>query len=169
MNNLPSIFLSYNPNSDFEETLAIRLHTIGAVHGFQMYRPERNLNSNSISIETMARINQSDYYILFSTNKLSPTALAEIRYAFERFHDKKRIIIIYDALIGKNMTHTDFCTELSFDRRKESPEEFIQKVLSTIKSNKPKGITKNANQDALPGLLIAGLALLILGVVLSKK
>ena len=80
MNTLPTIFISYNSNSEFEETLAIRLHTIGAVHGFNMYLPDRFNNKQGISLETQSRINLSDYYILFSTtNQLTKAALDEIQ------------------------------------------------------------------------------------------
>lgn len=171
MNILPSIFVSYNPGSEFEETLAIRLHTIGAVHGFNIFLPDRYYNSQDISIETKNRINLSNYYILFSTtNHLSRIAEQEIQYAHQKLIDKKNIIIIYDAVKGKNMRGTDQCTELFFDRRKENAEKFIARVMDTLKNtHNSKLKIKKQNQDAFAGLVLAGLGLLLLGTALNSK
>ena len=65
---LPSVFISYNPNSDIEQTLAVRLHTIGAVHGFTMLLPERFGFSKLPTNETKSRILSADYFILFSSS-----------------------------------------------------------------------------------------------------
>lgn len=69
---LPTVFISYNPNSDIDQTLAVRLHTIGAVHGFNMLLPDRVGFTKSVSNETKSRILSADYFILFSTEVLSP-------------------------------------------------------------------------------------------------
>lgn len=167
MINLPAIFISYNPGSEFEETLAIRLHTIGAVHGFDIYLPDRNSNSKNISIQTQNRINLSKYYILFSTTaKLSKIAEQEIQYAYNRLKDKSAIIIIYDAAQGKNIKGTNFCTELFFDRGKENTERFTARVMNTIINHHNKNKKQN---EAFAGLLLAGLGLLLLGVALDNN
>ena len=41
------IFSTYNPNIAKEQTLAVRLHAVGATSGFRMYLPER-YNSETI-------------------------------------------------------------------------------------------------------------------------
>ena len=166
MANHPSIFLSYNPGNQAEETLALRLHTLGIVNGLTMHLPERGYLGQLITEETKSRIAASNYYILFSTSpQLGKVALEEIGYAFSRFQDKSRIIIIYDRARGKNMMGTDQCTELYFDRNTETQEAFIQKVIQSIR-NKEK---KNTDNEALAGFVLAGLGLLFLGAVLSGK
>jgi len=162
----PSVFISYNPNALIEETLALRLHTIGAVNGLKMYLPERMDEIRGISPETQNRINYSDYYILFSTtNKLSKIALEEIQFAFRKHNDKSRIIIIYDAAKGKNMHGTDNCTEQFFDRKKDTVEQFISEVIGIIMQHH-EGQSKKQT-EALGGLLLAGLGLLLLGAAFS--
>jgi hypothetical protein len=39
--NPATIFVTYNPQNDFEQTLAVRLQTLGAIHGFNMLLPDR--------------------------------------------------------------------------------------------------------------------------------
>ena len=51
----PVIFISYNPRNHDEETLAIRLHTIGAVNGFNMLLPDRYHSTTVIDDETKRR------------------------------------------------------------------------------------------------------------------
>jgi hypothetical protein len=167
---LPSIFLSYNPGNSAEETLAIRLHTLGAVHGFRMALPDRYLTEERISEGTKGRIKDCSYYILFSTqNKLSKVALEEIQYAYEQFHDKSKIIIIYDAAQGKNMNNTDRCTELFYDRGKfTSADVFVQHVLNSIRISETKlAAKKKKENDAVGNFVLAGLGLLLLGGLLS--
>ncbi len=91
-----SIFISYNPNSAVEETLAVRLHTIGAVNDFIMYLPDRFDSENQISEESKSRISRSNYFVIFSTKPLSNVVKEEIEYAFKHINDKTRIIVIYD-------------------------------------------------------------------------
>ena len=162
----PSVFISYNPNALIEETLALRLHTIGAVNGLRMFLPERIDGVKGISLDTKNRINFSDYYILFSTTRnLSKVALEEIQFAFRKHNDKSRIIIIYDAAEGKNMQGTDNCTELFFDRKKYTVEKFISMVMNKIMEHH-EGQSKKQT-EALGGLLLAGLGLLLLGAAFS--
>lgn len=169
MNRQPSVFISYNSDSPTEETLAIRLHTIGAVHGLSMYLPERYNNPYSISAETQSRINISDYYILFSTtNQLSRVALDEIQYAYQKHQDKSRIIIIYDAQKGKNITGAGNCTELFFDRKKSTSEKFIADVMGFI-TNHHNASFSNKQTEAFGGLVLAGLGLLMLGAIFTGK
>src|SRR5882757_1129707 len=73
-----TVFVTYNPGNDFEQTLAVRLHTIGAVHGFNMLMPERFYGANQFSSETAFRIKSSDYFILFSTSTLKPVVQQEV-------------------------------------------------------------------------------------------
>ncbi|MCC7466821.1 MAG: hypothetical protein IT261_11150, partial [Saprospiraceae bacterium] len=110
---LPTVFISYNPSVESEETLAMRLHTLGGVNGFQMLLPDRFQNNNGITSETQRRINIADYFVLFSTKpKLSNVVLAEINYAWERWHDQRRVLVIYDDETGRTLTGADHFTEI---------------------------------------------------------
>jgi hypothetical protein len=103
MSKLPTIFLSYNSGSDLEETLAVRLHTIGAVHGFKMLLPDRYDSNELVSAETRNRIVLANYFILFSTSELGKQVQQEISIAFQQLNDKSKIIVVYDRHKGKNI------------------------------------------------------------------
>jgi hypothetical protein len=173
MKTLPNIFISYNPDSEFEETLAIRLHTIGAVHGFQMYLPERIGHSSQISQETQNRINLANYFILFSTKPVSKTVLNEIQYAFSRFKDKSRILIIYDKAKGKNLSNTEYCTEFFIDSTKQAKEDILDQIFAELNRTRMSisatSASKGNNDNVLAGILLAGLGLLLLGALLSSS
>ena len=126
MSKLPTIFLSYNSGSDLEETLAVRLHTIGAVHGFRMLLPDRYDNYELVSAETRNRIVMSDYFILFSTSVLGAQVQEEIAIAFQHLNDKSKIIVVYDRHKGKNINGADNCTEIYIDSRAESTQTGLE-------------------------------------------
>jgi hypothetical protein len=168
MSRLPTIFLSYNPNSDFEQTLAIRLHTIGAVHGFKMLLPDRYADDTPVSRETRSRIMQSDYFILFSTSGLDKVVLEEIRIANRHLNNTSKIIIIYDKHRGKNLKGIDNCTEVFIDTRTESPKEVLSRIITEIQKHDTPRTTKSkqaSSSDLIGGLILAGLGLLFLGAV----
>jgi len=165
----PTIFITYNTGSEFEQTLAVRLHTIGAVHGFQMLMPDRHAFSTKINQETSYRIKQADYFILFSTTQLSKIVQAEIEAAYTHLKDKSRILIIYDKKQGKNLINTEHCTEIYIDSGIENIEQIVQKIISSVKTKNNRSVNKAKahEQDALGGLLLAGLGLLLLGAILD--
>ncbi len=170
---LPAVFITYNPKSEFERTLAFRLHTLGAVHGYHVSLPDRQSVRERVSPETHIRIVNSDYFILFSTSKLSATVEEEIKVAWEHLHDKSKIIIIYDGV--KNLKNTQNCTEIIVDSDKMSLEQIAATVMDKLKSNYTVVPTKNGTKDkknndnVLAGLLIAGLGLLLLGALLEDS
>ena len=129
----PTIFITYNPSSEFEQTLAIRLHTLGAVHGFQMLLPERFGPGSKLNEETKFRIQQADYFILFSTTTLSKIVQQEIETAYSHLQDKSRILIIYDKKRGKNLINTEHCTEIFIDSGIERIDQIVQKIIGSIK------------------------------------
>lgn len=165
MNKLPTIFLSYNPKSDFEETLAVRLHTIGAVHGFNMLLPDRYNNYDLVSAATKQRIFLSDYFILFSISNLSKKVAEEINLAFQHLNDKSKILVIYDKKKGKNIKGTDNCTEIYIDSRTENVQQILDKIISEVKIKETNQLVAQQKRDdnVLAGLLLAGLGLLVLG------
>lgn len=174
MTNLPTVFVSYNPKSNFERTLAIRLHTLGGVHGYKMYLPDRTKLGTGVSSETKTRIRASDYFILFSTSTPSKTVQEEISIAWEHLHNKAHIILIYDKPKGKHLTGTDKCTEITIDSDTMSFDQINKHVIGElallnlgIAPNRTK--QKKKEENVVGGLILAGLALLLLGALLEPE
>jgi len=164
---LPSVVISYNPNSDIEQTLAVRLHTIGAVHGFNMLLPDRVGFSNAVSTETKSRILSANYFILFSTTSLSTTVLEEIKIASTKLHDQSKILVIYDIGVGKNLRGVDNYTEVYIDRT-SSMETILNTIIAKVKSIQTKGNNSNGFLDALGPILLTGVALFALSSIFDE-
>jgi hypothetical protein len=162
-----SIFISYNPNSDIEQTLAVRLHTIGAVHGFTMLLPDRTGFYKSISEETKNRIRQSDYFILFSTTQISNVVYQEISFAYSHIQDKSRILVIYDESAGLDQKLKDKFTYVGISRSSKI-EIILQRILSEIKRIQTKRNTQNGFLSTLGGILLTGIALFALSSALDE-
>lgn len=169
--NPTTVFVTYNPNNDFEQTLAVRLHTIGAVHGFNMLMPDRFSSQTKVSKETSFRIKSSDYFIVFSTSALTPIVQQEVEVAFSHLKDKSKILIIYNKV--KNLRHQENCTEVYIDAGKNSPQEILDKVIGEIKRNQQKAKGKKVVEDdaasTLGGILLVGLGLLALDALFNSK
>lgn len=178
-----TVFVTYNPGNSLEQTIATRLHTIGAVSGFRIYLPDRY---NSISIldeETKSRINQSDYVVMFSLGKLSSIVKQEIQTAFEHIGDKSKIIIVYDKHGGKNLTGeiTKHFTPFYFDKYSNRQDELLKAITNTIahknraeiiakQKQKPAKVKEQTNEtNAIAALLGVGLGLLILGSLINSE
>jgi hypothetical protein len=128
-----SIFITYNPNENEEQTLAIRLHSIGAVNGFRIYLPDRFNSDKIIDSTTQARIDGSDYVVLFAMSaKISDIVRQEIEYAYQRLHDKSKIIIIYGAKQSKKVNLIDHATEIYYTPHEESTDQVIKRIFDVI-------------------------------------
>ncbi len=181
-----TIFITYNPNIPTEQTLAIRLHTIGAVNGFRMYLPDRYNSDTILDTETQNRIASSDYVIMFSTTaKLSAIVKQEIEYAFQKFQDKSRIIVIYSTRRNLKGKGTEHFTEIYHNALEETTDSVIERILAIIVkkrqeqmkteqykveiNNKKNEIKKLKAQKELDNALIAllgiGLGLAVLAVI----
>ncbi len=164
-----TIFITYNPNSDFEQTLAVRLHTTGAVNGFRMFLPDRYNSDTIIDHETKARINQSDWLIIFSTEQLSNIVRQEIEYAWQVFKDKSKILVIYNFEKGKNLTIniTDNFTDIYFNPKTDDFDKIISKKIIPHIHLKEKIEKENQElrqqRNALLAFLGIGVGLLLLG------
>jgi hypothetical protein len=163
--NSSTIFVTYNPRNDFEQTLAIRLQTLGAIHGFNMLLPDRFGGKPLVSQETEYRIKSADYFVLFSTSPLTSTVQEEIRVAYQHLKDKSRIIIVYDRV--KNLHHGLNCTEVYIDSSKSTAQEILQQTISSIQENQARKTKKDA-QNTLGAFLLIGLGLLALNSATSK-
>lgn len=167
-----TVFVTYNPGNDFEQTLAVRLHTIGAVHGFNMLMPDRFNSNGKLSNETAYRIKSSDYFIVFSTSALTAIVQQEVSTALAHLKDRSKVLIIYNKV--KNLKHNEKCTEVFIDASKNSPQQILDKVIQEIKQNQ-KGIKKKApaqeddTANVLGGILLIGLGLLTLDSLFNSK
>ena len=163
--NPTTIFVTYNPRNEFEQTLAVRLQTLGAIHGFTMLLPDRFGGKPLVTQETEFRIKSSDYFILFSTSNLTPTVQQEIEIAYKSLGDKSKIIIVYDRV--KNLHHTLNCTEVYIDSTKSSAQEILDQTINSIRENQAK-LKKRDAQNAIGAILLIGLGLLALNSATSK-
>lgn len=163
MPELPSVFISYNPHSEFEQTLAIRLYTIGAVHGLNMLMPDRSHSSENVSVETRSRIRLADFFIVFSTGVMSKTVLEEISIAISRLKDRSKILIVYEKGVGKKIPGSRSCTEVFVDPGDE-PLKLMTVVVNGIKAARGKR-TNRSLVSSVGGLLLIGLGLFVMGVV----
>jgi hypothetical protein len=160
---LPTVFVSYNPESDVEQTTAVRIHTIGAVSGFEMLLPDRGRPGRGVSLETIGRINMSDYFVLFSASPLSIIVQEEINLAFARWRDRSRIVVIYDNRVGRNL-NAENCTEVYIDIHSD-PQSIVSEITSKFKSVRRKD-NSNFLVD-LSALLLTGLGLFVLANVME--
>ncbi len=167
--NTPAVFISYNPQSEVEQTLAIRLHTIGAVSGYNMMLPDRSFGSAQLSAETMNRINLSDYFIVFSTTKLSEVVRKEIEVAFRRHHDKSRILVVYDIGRGKNLAGMENCTEVMIDLRGQRADEMVNVIATKLKQAGTKGANSNDFMGVLGSILLVGVGLFALAELFDEE
>jgi hypothetical protein len=167
-----SIFITYNPDSELERTLAVRLHTIGAVNGFQMYLPDRYDSVGSVSQETRHRIASAYWFILFSTHTLSSVVREEIRFAIEYSHDPTRIIVVY-GLPGARpeLNGLSEITQIPFDPWQESIDQVAGKILDTISHrmrHEPMqqwDEQNNSERNGLAALIGIGLGLFALSLL----
>ena len=177
-----TIFITYNPNSDLEETLAIRLHTIGVSGGFRMYLPDRFNSETILEEETKIRISKSKYFVMFSTKPLSNIVKQEIEFAFDYLNDKSRIIVIYDKEKGKNLKGeiTSHFTPFYLDKYIDRQDELLKTIINTIayKEKDTQMRTQQRNKklqqekddsNAVAALLGVGLGLLVLGALNDRK
>jgi len=177
-----TIFITYNPQIDEEQTLAVRLHTIGAVNGFKMYLPDRYNSETFLDIETKRRIDEADFVVLFSLQpKISNIVKEEIEYAYSRLNDKSKIIVIYPTektLKGRITAHF---TEIFFNPQKETVADvtnvIINKIFQKINYEKKTVLVKNQakrtkkDEQIISGVLALigiGLGLVILNEVMKK-
>lgn len=166
-----SVFVTYNSNSEQEHTVAVRLQTIGAVHGINMYLPDRLSRTTSVRQETEYRIKSSDYFILFSTAALTPVVQQEISTAFKHLQDKSKIIVIYDRV--KNMKYSEHSTEVTINAAKESADDIVRKVIHQIKENQGASRASAKKKDEMlsdiGGILLIGLGFLKLDAFFNSK
>jgi hypothetical protein len=160
-----TLFITYNPQQPEEQTLAVRLHTIGAVNGFRMFLPDRFNSTRVLDVETKRRIDDSDYFILFSfTDRLSPTVIDEINYAWLRFKEKRKIIVIYHSHAERSLNPeaSAHCTEIFFNPLKHNMDDVIRSIMDVIFQKEAKKQKSRELENGVLALLGVGLGLAML-------
>lgn len=165
----PTIFISYNPKASQEETLAVRLQTIGAVNGFRTFLPDRFVGKNYVDDETIRRIRESDYFVIFASHKISKIVQDEIDIAFQHFQDPSKIIIIYNRQLVPNLRLQDKSagTLISFDPLNETVDIVIKKVVRQI-VRKERDKSRKETENGLLALIGVGLGLWALSTMFSE-
>jgi len=176
MNEAPTIFITYNPRVAIEETLAVRLQTIGAVNGFDALLPDRFSGKKFVSEETARRIKTSDYFVLFLTGQISEMVKEEIDIAFKHLGDPSRIIVIYDQENSNNLAELEQSHEATlvpFNPDNEQADAIVKKVMDEITkaeeaTEQEKPLGNDRVKKGLFAFLAIGLGLLILALLFDR-
>lgn len=169
---MDTVYITYNPGSEVEQTLAIRLPTIGAVNSFRMLLPDRLNSETVLDDETKQRIASADWFILFSTQLNSSIVQQEIDHAVSAGLPASRIIIIYNPAYPPQVTGSSSGQIFMgpFDPWTQSFDEVAQGILLTISRGiRSEMETQNRQKDGLLALLGIGLGLLTLNVLSKPK
>ncbi len=109
------IFLTYNAKSEIGQVLAIRLYTIGNLHGLEVSLPERS--EKKISAETRQRIESCDWLIHFGPDEPKGIAREEMIVAYDRNHSAWGKLI---HIGGDSKSNMAFSVKDAFDHIKEN-------------------------------------------------
>lgn len=164
---MKTIFISYNPSESQEQSLALRLQTLGSLYGLHISLPDR-IGSTTLKDTTKSRIENTDLFIVFSTKNLSKPIKDEIAFARSL---KKRIVVVYDKDVTRNL-NLDDVHEIEFDKENDSPEKVLKKILEVVRAPIRRGVAKKIvtpkqNNDSFAGFLLVGLGLLLLAAFVS--
>lgn len=163
---MTNIFISYNPRVQAEQSLALRMQTLGALYGLAVSLPDR-VGTIGLKETTKQRINRATLFIVFATRNITLDVKREITYANQL---KKTIIVVYDKDV-KNNLKIPGVHEIEYSQKTDSPEKIIKKINEIIgnsKSKAPRKKRKDDDDDAVGAFLLIGLGLLLLGAFTSK-
>lgn len=154
MSHFPQIFISYNPASRLERTLAIRLHTVGLTHGLNVVLPYR-LSKKNVSEETQLRISESGYYLLFATGAISKTIIVELQEAQKTLPLERIIIICTDIDATESFPKPFFIDLWTAETSFETKLMRLNRIVATAAKD-----VNRLEQQALAGLLLVGAGIL---------
>lgn len=153
---MTNIFISYNQRVQSEQSLALRLQTLGALYGMSVSLPDR-IGLSGLKDTTRQRIDKADLFIVFATRRPSREVIDEINYANAL---KKKVIVVYDKDVRNNLKIKGV-HEIEYDQKNDGPQKIITEINSII--------SKSKDDNALEAFLIVGLGLLLLAALTSKK
>ena len=164
---MANIFISYNHKVETEQSLALRLQTLGSLYGLSISLPDR-IGSVGLKDTTMQRIEKSSLFIVFSTRNLTKFVVNEINYAITL---KKKIIIVYDKDVEKK-SNLQGVHEIEYNHRTDNPEKIISEILSIIHKSPSKSLKSTSasekEENTMGAFILVGLGLLLLAAVTSK-
>ena len=91
------IFLTFNPNQEIFESLALRTQTLASLYNTSILLPDR-YGTKSLKYSTKERIEKADWLLALTTNQISRQVQSEIKHA--RIKGKKALVIYTNALIS---------------------------------------------------------------------
>ncbi len=152
-----TLFISYNPNSEIEQSIALRLQTLASLQNVSVLLPDRH-GATRLKESTKARIKEASAFVVFSTASLSKTVKEEIEYARSL---RKNVVVVYD--VKKNVSsRLEGVTEVSANFERESPDAILKKILERV-------AFKSDNQNAFAALILFGLGMLLLWAMSDDK
>lgn len=160
---LPTIFVSYNPGVEVEQSTALRLQTIASLYNATVLLPDR-LGTTQLKSSTKERIREANVFVMFSTSKLSKAVSDEARHAISV---GKRVIIFYSKHTGKNLDidhkQGNFF-EVTFDPRYNSADQLLHAVLENggFVKEEPKTTSPHLANFAIGALVGVGLGMLLM-------
>lgn len=153
---MTNIFISYNQNVQAEQSLALRLQTLGALYDLSVSLPDR-IGRLSLKDTTKQRIDKANLFLVFATRNLTKPVVDEINYALTT---KKKIIVVYDKDVKTNL-NLKGVHEIEYDGKRDSPEKIISEI--------NKVISKSKEDDSVGAFVLVGLGLLLLAALTSKN
>lgn len=101
-----TLYTTYNPQNDIEQSTALRMQTIASLYNITVELPARAYTKeNVLSLETTQRIERCGFVLALSLNKMSATIRAELQHAVSQ---NKPIIVIYDKKVGKTIDFKNY-------------------------------------------------------------
>lgn len=153
---MTNIFVSYNRNVQAEQSLALRLQTLGALYDLTISLPDRT-GRTTLKETTKQRIDKADLFLVFATRNLTKPVVDEINYALTI---KRKIIVVYDKDVRNNL-NIKGVHEIEYDGKRDGPEKIISEI--------NKVISKSHEDDTVGAFVLVGLGLLLLAALTSKN
>lgn len=155
----PKIFVSYNPGVEIEQSTALRLQTLSSLYGATVYLPDR-LGTIALKETTKQKISDSQVFVMFSTQRLTNIVQEEVNFAL---HLGKRVIIFYDARVGKNLNtiQKPNLIETTFNPHTEDAATILKKAMDLGGFQDAPGGLSNSS-SGLSAVVGIGLGLFLL-------
>lgn len=150
------IFLSYNPDVEIEQSTALRLQTLGALYGVEIYLPDRYGAHNTLKGSTKQRIEEAHVCLMFMMSRISPPVRAEVNFAHSI---GKQVIVFYDKKIPRFRVPPGVIAE-PINPYSENATEILARVLTDQRLQ--KALSPAQAGSGLAALVAVGVGLFAL-------